>query len=589
MTMPSDPGSEHLEPPLNPIVLGVTGHVNPRPGDRKALKAALREILSDFRLRYPHTPLVVLSSLARGGDQLAVGVALAQGARVIAPLPFPHKVYAQSTSFEGDDPARERFLEWVSHPFWKGKIRPFVVHHPDEPDANDLAGWTALMTDRHKRHECYANSGSYILRHCHALIAFWDGKPSPRPSGTAEVVVCKRHGQTLKLDPWRARFPLLNADADGPVYVIHTPRTPNADAPAADSAAPDPYQPGSWRVLTPNAKVPVSESDLKWELGSLHRFVRRVGEAMTLHPHGAHHPHKAKHVAESHPDAVKAEVRRARAEFRQFHETCQTIDDFNHDAAVHARSIAHRLAKLPESELGADTAGMSIPEPLIRRCGSCGRRRDGLEVRLVFHLLPGRPVHNPILCSIMFSRLCSSRFRRSPRRSLPDLAVGVRGIAVAAPPSAVLGLGTAGERASARLPRAGGGPAGSHLLGAGRDRQVCGRQLYEPAPFRDVLDPARALQCVSPAPAYWNHLFRDKSLEEQIALLQLVGRQWVDRQRDYFLDKFHDNHKDAVWLHRIGIAVAFSGWLIAAVLVGTNWTKGDSPEPAPVPAESARL
>ena len=33
MTMPSDPGSEHLEPPLNPIVLGVSGHGDPRPGD----------------------------------------------------------------------------------------------------------------------------------------------------------------------------------------------------------------------------------------------------------------------------------------------------------------------------------------------------------------------------------------------------------------------------------------------------------------------------------------------------------------------------------------------------------------------------
>jgi hypothetical protein len=66
MTMPNDPGSDHVETPRNPIVLGVTGHVDPPLEDYDALKVALREILADFRLRYPHTPLVVLPPMARG-------------------------------------------------------------------------------------------------------------------------------------------------------------------------------------------------------------------------------------------------------------------------------------------------------------------------------------------------------------------------------------------------------------------------------------------------------------------------------------------------------------------------------------------
>ena len=76
MPKSDDPASYPAEPPRNPIVLGVVGHVDPRREDLTALKAAFEEILADFRERYPSTPLVVMSSLARGTDQLAAGVAL---------------------------------------------------------------------------------------------------------------------------------------------------------------------------------------------------------------------------------------------------------------------------------------------------------------------------------------------------------------------------------------------------------------------------------------------------------------------------------------------------------------------------------
>jgi hypothetical protein len=102
-------------------------------------------------------------------------VALEQGARVIAPLPFPPTVYAQSSSFDGDAPARERFLDWVSDPAWKGKVRAFVVNRPDEPDHDDLAGWTALMKDRQERHVCYANAGGFKPVDGHATGRAVDG------------------------------------------------------------------------------------------------------------------------------------------------------------------------------------------------------------------------------------------------------------------------------------------------------------------------------------------------------------------------------------------------------------------------------
>ena len=200
MPKSDDPASYPAEPPRNPIVLGVVGHVDPRREDLTALKAAFEEILADFRERYPSTPLVVMSSLARGTDQLAAGVALdrKEPVRVVAPLPFPAEVYAQSSSFQGDDEARDRFLSWVSDPALRGKVGAYVVNRPDEPDRDDLAGWMALMRDDHQRHVCYANAGGYIIRHCHALVAFWDGQTTPKPSGTAEIVACKRGGRTLR-------------------------------------------------------------------------------------------------------------------------------------------------------------------------------------------------------------------------------------------------------------------------------------------------------------------------------------------------------------------------------------------------------
>ena len=49
MPKSDDPASYPAEPPRNPIVLGVVGHVDPRREDLTALKAAFEQILADFR------------------------------------------------------------------------------------------------------------------------------------------------------------------------------------------------------------------------------------------------------------------------------------------------------------------------------------------------------------------------------------------------------------------------------------------------------------------------------------------------------------------------------------------------------------
>ncbi len=86
--------------PAVALVLGVVGHRELREGEREVLRGRLVGLFGEFRAAYPHTPLLVVSSLAEGADQLAAAAALEAGAFVRAPLPFPPAPYRASTSFD---------------------------------------------------------------------------------------------------------------------------------------------------------------------------------------------------------------------------------------------------------------------------------------------------------------------------------------------------------------------------------------------------------------------------------------------------------------------------------------------------------
>ena len=58
-----------------PIIIGVTGHRAIREQDRPALAAAVKAELETLRGLCPHSPLVMLSSLAEGADLLCADAA----------------------------------------------------------------------------------------------------------------------------------------------------------------------------------------------------------------------------------------------------------------------------------------------------------------------------------------------------------------------------------------------------------------------------------------------------------------------------------------------------------------------------------
>ena len=58
-----------------PLTVGVTGHRAIRPEDEPALAAGVKRELSELKRKYPHSPLVMLNSLAEGADQLCAQAA----------------------------------------------------------------------------------------------------------------------------------------------------------------------------------------------------------------------------------------------------------------------------------------------------------------------------------------------------------------------------------------------------------------------------------------------------------------------------------------------------------------------------------
>jgi hypothetical protein len=89
-----------------PLVIGVTSHRNLASREIEGLRSGVRAFFLQLQQDFPGLPLVVLSPLAEGGDQLVAQEALAAGARLIAPLPMAYEEYVRDFD---DDATRAQF------------------------------------------------------------------------------------------------------------------------------------------------------------------------------------------------------------------------------------------------------------------------------------------------------------------------------------------------------------------------------------------------------------------------------------------------------------------------------------------------
>jgi hypothetical protein len=177
--------SQHVASPMSqlpdrlPLVIGAIGHRDLREQDIPELEYAVAGVIDRLKHDYldndRETPIVVLSSLAEGADRLIARVALARGARLIAPLPMPAEEYRGDFEPGLRPDARNGFDELMSIAL----AAPVMGSVAREP------GQRALQ---------YREAGRFIARYCHVLIALWDGEEAdPAVGGTAETVSFRRN------------------------------------------------------------------------------------------------------------------------------------------------------------------------------------------------------------------------------------------------------------------------------------------------------------------------------------------------------------------------------------------------------------
>lgn len=201
-----------------PLVLGVTGHRDLRAEDVVPLERAVAKALRELQEAYRHTPLLLLSPLAAGADQLVARVAMDHRIPVVVPLPLEQAEYERDFSAAERDEFRA-MLARAQAMLPSARCSYFVGYVPATADttANDSTN----VADEARRSRQYTQVGSYVARNSQILIALWNGLESDAVGGTAMIVGFKREGRTPGFGP-EARP--LDRPEHGPVWQIVTPR-----------------------------------------------------------------------------------------------------------------------------------------------------------------------------------------------------------------------------------------------------------------------------------------------------------------------------------------------------------------------------
>ncbi len=160
-------------------MVGVTSHRNLAASEIELVRQRVRDFFALLKRDFPDLPLVVLSALAEGGDQLVAHEALAAGARLIAPLPLMPESYIEDFV---DVESRAAFNELCK--------RADVVQLPLVRGNTS----TTIAVPGEARDRQYAQAGVFVASHSHILLALWDGRDSDLLGGTAQVVRYALHG-----------------------------------------------------------------------------------------------------------------------------------------------------------------------------------------------------------------------------------------------------------------------------------------------------------------------------------------------------------------------------------------------------------
>jgi hypothetical protein len=200
-----------------PLIIGTAGHRDLREDDLPRLRAAVASALATLRRQYldndRQTPMVILSALAEGADQLIAAEAVKLGATLVAALPLPlaeyRRDFTQKAMTTDAAPRFEDLLEKVTAsvelPLAQGSTEGEIKAFGPERDRQ------------------YREASLFIAKHCHVLMALYDGNDDDVTVGSAaEAVAFCREGIPVAVKgPAR---PILDGSDTIPVIHIVTPR-----------------------------------------------------------------------------------------------------------------------------------------------------------------------------------------------------------------------------------------------------------------------------------------------------------------------------------------------------------------------------
>ena len=534
--------------PVIPIVIGVVGRRRCRPEDAEELEKSVKRILGWFQLNFPLAPVVVMSSLAEGADQLAARVALDLGMKLKAPLPFPPEVYARSTTFEftkEDDAAKreipataQQMLDLLKHPSVEWLVIPGPI---DDLADDDNAGWQKLAKDPDgtKRHECYANAGAYIVRHCHGLVALCDEMENGVLSFTGELVRFKLTG--IPPRDYSTKHRKDSTGEIGPVFVVTAPKPGSATH----------SKPGKIEVRVPRGPEAAAQvgdglvvQDALWLRRQTRgrRLKRRIYAAMGF-----------KHGNSTDPEP----------EWEQFTDTCIVIEDFSRDLDRHwnkleseARGAMKQLfgndgqpafaEKHFETLVQARQAAAGLARMLDRRVGQIRIAIFGtvFTAILSFHFYSESFLVDQKLALLLLSLVClvaaGALVVFVNRSRIEERRLDYRSLA---------------EALRVRI----------WWAFAGLEESVADNYL---AQLRSEMAWARrALFSLAPPPVFWRRQFEEQPISEQIRHLRVVCECWVQKQREFYINKRRTHHSTTVTLRRWGLGLALTGWLLGFALL----------------------
>ncbi len=165
-------------PPLAPLVVGVTGHRDLRQEDLPELRKIVGRVLDEKSSAA--TPLMLLSPLAEGADRLVANEALLRGAWLVVILPMAQTLY--ETDFQTQE-SLDDFHELLAN-------AKTIITLPHVSPTEEIQ-----QQGSHARNLQYALAGTCVARHSHLLLALWDGKEEAGTGGTAQIVGFQRSGR----------------------------------------------------------------------------------------------------------------------------------------------------------------------------------------------------------------------------------------------------------------------------------------------------------------------------------------------------------------------------------------------------------